>query len=524
MMALGLAIGAGFFLGTGSAIHQAGPAVILSYTVAAFIVVSVMLALAELASSLPTTGSFSSYAEAGIGRWAGFTIGWLYWVMLIMVSGLEVTGAATFFVGWFPAVPQWVVALVIVVVIGGINLLSAGQYGEIEAWLSMVKIVAIIAFLCVGVYLVARTAIVGPLPGHEGVWQNVSGHNGFMPNGLSGIAVALLAVITSFGGLEIVTIAAAEAEDPRAAMSSAIRSVVTRILVFYVGSVVLLIALLPWDGEAMKTNAFAAVLEMAGVPAVGTLMNVIIFMALISAFSANIYASSRMAYSLAARDMGPRWLLGAPSAEKAHARAVGDANARRQHVVDHRRELVDALHGDGVAVASAQAQAGGLEVGDGARTCIRPHDVGQHREDAVQVDRVGLHQTVGKQVQSQVGVLRRSGGFPQVNRRGHDDGAHAARVIDALQHGQRGRQLLVSPGIAQVWGGVPRVECRAVQSDRCEADAPCSAVVHAPTVRGMVGVIGAETQVRGASHRSGQNTPSSVAMERSSGNEMPTTE
>ena len=321
MMALGLAIGAGFFLGTGSAIHQAGPAVIVSYALAAIIVVSVMMALAELASSLPT-GSFSSYAEAGIGRWAGFTIGWLYWVMLIMVSGLEVTGAATFFVGWFPSVPQWVIALFIVVVIGGINLLAAGQYGEIEAWLSMVKIIAIIAFLCVGAYLVARTAIVGPLPGHEGVLHNVLGHNGFMPNGVSGVAVALLAVITSFGGLEIVTIAAAEAEDPQAAMSSAIRSVVTRIFVFYVGSVVLLVALLPWDSEAMNTNAFAAVLEMAGVPAVGTLMNVIIFMALISAFSANIYASSRMVYSLSARDMGPRWLLGASASNKAHAQAV----------------------------------------------------------------------------------------------------------------------------------------------------------------------------------------------------------
>ena len=332
MMALGLAIGAGFFLGTGSAIHQAGPAVLVSYLLAAIIVVSVMLALAELASSLPSTGSFSSYAEAGIGRWAGFTIGWLYWVMLIMVSGLEVTGAATFFVGWFPGVPQWVVALVIVVVIGGINLLAAGQYGEIEAWLSMVKIIAIVGFLCVGVFLVARTALVGPLPGHEGVLQNVLGHNGFAPNGLSGIAVALLAVITSFGGLEIVTIAAAEAEDPRAAMASAIRSVITRILVFYVGSVLLLTALLPWDSEAMKKNAFAALLEMAGVPAVGTIMEVIIFMALVSAFSANIYASSRMVYSLSARDMGPRWLLGAPAAEKAHAHTVVEAALKKVEV------------------------------------------------------------------------------------------------------------------------------------------------------------------------------------------------
>ena len=352
MMALGLAIGAGFFLGTGSAIHQAGPAVIVSYALAATIVVSVMLALAELASSLPSTGSFSSYAEAGIGRWAGFTIGWLYWVMLIMVSGLEVTGAATFFVGWFPTVPQWV----IVVVIGGINLLAAGQYGEIEAWLSMVKIVAIIAFLGVGVYLVARTAIVGPLPGHEGVLQNVLGHNGFMPNGLSGVAVALLAVITSFGGLEIVTIAAAEAEDPRAAMTSAIRSVVTRILVFYVGSVILLIALLPWDSEAMKTNAFAAILEMAGVPAVGTLMNVIIFMALISAFSANIYASSRMAYSLSARDMGPRWLLGASASNKARARSVVEAALE-----DDEALLTAELQGD-IAAGRTPKRAVGLVV------------------------------------------------------------------------------------------------------------------------------------------------------------------
>ena len=355
MMALGLAIGAGFFLGTGSAIHQAGPAVIVSYALAAIIVVSVMLALAELASSLPSTGSFSSYAEAGIGRWAGFTIGWLYWVMLIMVSGLEVTGAATFFVGWFPAVPQWLVALVIVVVIGGINLLAAGQYGEIEAWLSMVKIVAIVAFLGVGAYLVARTAIAGPLPGHEGVLQNMLGHNGFMPNGLSGIAVALLAVITSFGGLEIVTIAAAEAEDPRAAMTSAIRSVVTRILVFYVGSV-LLIALLPWDSEAMKSNAFAAVLEMAGVPAVGTLMNVIIFMALISAFSANIYASSRMAYSLSARDMGPRWLLGASASNKARAHSVIEAALE-----DDEALLAAELQGD-IAAGRTPKRAVGLVV------------------------------------------------------------------------------------------------------------------------------------------------------------------
>lgn len=327
MMALGLAIGAGFFLGTGQAIAEAGPAVLVSYALAALIVVSVMFALAELASALPSTGSFSTYAEAGIGRWAGFTIGWLYWIMLIMVTGIEISGAAEIFVRWFPSTPRWLVALAVVVVLGAVNLMAAGRYGEVEAWLSMVKVVAIVAFLVVGVVLVGRSLVLGPLPGHEPIWTNVFGHGGFAPKHMGGIAVGLLAVITSFGGIEIITIAAAEADDAQAAMSSAIRSVIMRILVFYVGSVVLMIALLPWDGQEMRTGAFAAILSMAGVPYVGTVMEVIIFMALISAYSANVYASSRMAYSLSARGMGWRWLLGAPQVSASAIIAADEARS-----------------------------------------------------------------------------------------------------------------------------------------------------------------------------------------------------
>ena len=327
MMALGLAIGAGFFLGTGQAIAEAGPAVLVSYALAALIVVSVMFALAELASALPSTGSFSTYAEAGIGRWAGFTIGWLYWIMLIMVTGIEISGAAEIFVRWFPSTPRWLVALAVVVVLGAVNLMAAGRYGEVEAWLSMVKVVAIVAFLVVGVVLVGRSLVLGPLPGHEPIWTNVFGHGGFAPKHMGGIAVGLLAVITSFGGIEIITIAAAEADDAQAAMSSAIRSVIMRILVFYVGSVVLMIALLPWDGQEMRTGAFAAILSMAGVPYVGTVMEVIIFMALISAYSANVYASSRMAYSLSARGMGWRWLLGAPEVSASAIIAADEARS-----------------------------------------------------------------------------------------------------------------------------------------------------------------------------------------------------
>ena len=364
MMALGLAIGAGFFLGTGQAIAEAGPAVLVSYALAALIVVSVMFALAELASALPSTGSFSTYAEAGIGRWAGFTIGWLYWIMLIMVTGIEISGAAEIFVRWFPSTPRWLVALAVVVVLGAVNLMAAGRYGEVEAWLSMVKVVAIVAFLVVGVVLVGRSLVLGPLPGHEPIWTNVFGHGGFAPKHMGGIAVGLLAVITSFGGIEIITIAAAEADDAQAAMSSAIRSVIMRILVFYVGSVVLMIALLPWDGQEMRTGAFAAILSMAGVPYVGTVMEVIIFMALISAYSANVYASSRMAYSLSARGMGWRWLLGAPEVS---ASAIIAADEARSAAAPG----VSSADGSGAARADAPAVPGGA-AHDGEEAAVAP--------------------------------------------------------------------------------------------------------------------------------------------------------
>ncbi len=304
MMALGSAIGAGFFLGTGVAVSEAGPGVFISYLLASFIAVSVMYALAEMASALPSTGSFSSYAEAGIGRWAGFTVGWLYWFMLIRVLGMEITGAASIFSSWFPSVPQWTVALVIVIIFGGINLMAAGNFGEVEAWLAGIKVAAIVVFMLISIALIA-----GIFPGREAGVTDVFSF-GILPTGFAGVATALLAILTSFGGIEIITIAAAEAENPQQAMGHAIRSVIFRILVFYVGSVFLLICLLPWNSAEMATNPFASVLEMAGLPAVGRIMEAIVFMALISAFSANVYASSRMSYSLSARGMGFTLLTG----------------------------------------------------------------------------------------------------------------------------------------------------------------------------------------------------------------------
>ncbi|WP_293786287.1 amino acid permease, partial [uncultured Aeromicrobium sp.] len=304
MMGLGSAIGTGLFLGSGVGIAAAGPAVLVSYAVAGVIVVLVMRMLAEMASARPASGSFSVYAEEALGRWAGFLLGWLYWFMLIMVLGAEITGAAQIVNGWLPDVPQWLVALVFVSVFAVINLWGVRQFGEFEFWFAFIKVAAIIAFLVVGVLLVF-----GLLPGTDPVGtRNFLGQGGFAPNGISGVAAGLLVVAFAFGGIEIVTIAAAEAENPKLAVARATRSIVWRILVFYLGSIAIMVLVMPWDSPDLLTGPFAAVLELAGLPIAAVLMEVVVVIALLSAFNAQVYGTSRMAYSLAHRGDGPRAL------------------------------------------------------------------------------------------------------------------------------------------------------------------------------------------------------------------------
>lgn len=304
MMGLGSAIGAGLFLGSGAGIATAGPAVLVSYALAGLLVVLVMRMLAEMASAIPSSGSFSVYAEKALGRWAGFTLGWLYWFTLIMVLGAEITGVAQIISGWLPGVPQWMVAAFFVALFAVVNLAGVRQFGEMEFWFAFIKVAAIIGFLVVGVLLVF-----GLLPGTEPVGTtNLLGHGGFAPQGLGGIAAGLLVVVFAFGGIEIVTIAAAEARDPQRAVARATRTIVWRILLFYIGSVAIMVLVLPWDAPALLSGPFVAVLELAGLPGAAELMQVVVVIALLSAFNANVYGTSRMAYSLAGRGDGPQVL------------------------------------------------------------------------------------------------------------------------------------------------------------------------------------------------------------------------
>ncbi|WP_242676909.1 amino acid permease [Rhodococcus sp. ABRD24] len=301
MMGLGSAIGAGLFLGTGVGIAKAGPAVLISYLIAGFVVVCVMRMLGEMGAALPASGSFSHYARIGIGEWAGFVMGWLYWFMLIMVLGAEITGASAIVNDWLPSVPQWVVALVFVTFFAVVNLAKVSNFGEFEFWFAALKVTAIIGFLAVGLLLVF-----GLLPDTDPVgFTHLLGEGGFMPNGFAGIAAGLLVVAFAFGGIEIITIAAAESEDPERSIATAVRSVMWRISVFYIGAIAIMVFVLPWNSPELQEGPFVAVLDKANLPYVAGLMELVVVIALLSAFNANVYGTSRMAFSLARRNDGP---------------------------------------------------------------------------------------------------------------------------------------------------------------------------------------------------------------------------
>lgn len=302
MMGLGGAIGAGLFVGSGQAIGLAGPAVLISYLVAGAIVILVMAMLAEMVAARPSSGAFSSYAQKAMGRSAGSAVGWLYWIQLVVVIAAEATGAAGIIAGWVPGIPAWLWVLIFVVALSAVNLFGVRNYGRFEFWFAAVKVAAIIAFLVVGV-----CAIIGLIPGvpASGI-GNLVDNGGFAPNGITGIAAALLIVVFAFGGTEVVAIAAAESDDPARNIRRIVREVLVRILVFYIGSIFVIVAVLPWNDPAVLDGPFSAVLATIRVPGVDLVMSLIVVIALLSAMNANIYGASRMVFSLGERGLAPQ--------------------------------------------------------------------------------------------------------------------------------------------------------------------------------------------------------------------------
>lgn len=302
MIALGGVIGAGLFVGSGAVIHAAGPGAILSYFIAGVIVILVMRMLGELATLNPSSGSFSEYARDAVGPWLGFTVGWLYWFFWVIVIAIEATAGAAIIQYWLPQLPLWLSSLALLGIFTIANSISVKSFGEVEYWFASIKIICIVLFLIIGIAF-----IIGFNPNGNSIgFSNLIAYGGFLPKGLSSIAAGIVVVLFSFFGCEIVTIAAAESKNPEQSISKAIRSVIWRVLIFYVGSITVIVALLPWNSGSVLKSPFVAVMdESLQIPYAPQIMNGIVLVSVLSCLNAGLYTTSRMLYSLSKQGDAP---------------------------------------------------------------------------------------------------------------------------------------------------------------------------------------------------------------------------
>lgn len=310
MIALGGVIGSGLFLSSGYTINQAGPlGAIIAYLVGAVVVYLVMACLGELAIAYPVSGAFHIYAARSIGPATGFTTAWLYWLCWVVALGSEFTAAGILMQRWFPAVPVWLWCLIFAATLFTINAISARVFGETEFWLSLVKVLAIVALIVLG-----GAAIFGFTPlstEHPAavLFSNFQTPAGLFPGGVGGVVVTSLAVFYAFSGSELIGVAAGETKDPAKNIPRALRSTVLRLLVLFVGSITVIAAILPYDQAGLTSSPFVDVFQYVGVPFAADIMNFVIITALLSAGNSGLFSCARMLFSLAEEGHAPKALL-----------------------------------------------------------------------------------------------------------------------------------------------------------------------------------------------------------------------
>ena len=303
MIAIGGIIGAGLFVGSSSAIHDIGPAAVLSYAIAGAVVLMVMRMLSEMAVALPGIQSFPEFARAGLGHWAGFLSGWLYWYFWVVVVAVEAIAGAKILALWID-LPVWLIGIVLMALLTGVNLMSTKSYGEFEFWFSSIKVAAILVFiLLAGAYAFGLTS-----PGGA-TFANLTAHGGFMPGGISSVLAGVTTVIFALVGAEIATIAAAESAEPAKTVARLTGSVAARLLVFYILSITLIVSVVPWTEIAVGTSPFATVLARTGIPGAATIMNLIVLIAVLSCLNSGLYVTSRVLFALAAEGDAPQALV-----------------------------------------------------------------------------------------------------------------------------------------------------------------------------------------------------------------------
>lgn len=325
LIALGGAIGTGLFLGIGKAAVLAGPSVLLGYSIAGIIAFFIMRQLGEMVVEEPVSGSFSFFANKYWGGFAGYASGWNYWVLYVLVSMAELTAIGVYVQFWWPEIPLWVSSLFFFIIVNALNLASVKVYGETEFWFSIIKVVAIIAMILFGGYL-----LISGTGGDTATVSNLYNDGGFFPKGWLGVAedgsyqgllAALVMIMFSFGGLELVGITAAEAENPERNIPRATNQVLIRILIFYVGALFILFSLMPWRNITADTSPFVEVFNSLNTfqftlsgktfyftTIIANILNLIVLTAALSVYNSSVYSNSRMLYGLAEQGNAPRFL------------------------------------------------------------------------------------------------------------------------------------------------------------------------------------------------------------------------
>ncbi len=304
---MGGAIGTGLFLGSAQVIQSAGPSIILGYAIGGLIAFLIMRQLGEMIVHEPVAGSFSHFAYRYWGKFPGFLAGWNYWILYILVAMTELTAVAKYINYWWPHIPAWSSVLFFFIVITLINLGNVKFYGESEFWLAIIKVAAVVSMIIFGLYLLL-TADANSTASFSNLWS----HGGFFPHGFEGLFFMLAFLMFAFGGIELIGMAAAEAQDPKKTIPKAINQVVFRILIFYVGSLTILLSLVPWNQlelGGLDKSPFVMIFSQLGIGWAAHLLNFIILTAALSVYNSGMYANSRMLFGLAQQGNAPKVFL-----------------------------------------------------------------------------------------------------------------------------------------------------------------------------------------------------------------------
>lgn len=316
MITLGGIIGAGLFVGSSTTISQVGPAAVVSFAIAGLAVMLVMRMISEMASSLDGVQAFPDFAREGIGHWAGFLSGWLYWYFWAVVVAVEAVAGAKILAEWYPQFAEWQIGVALMLALTAVNLLSTRAYGEFEFWFSLIKVGAIVLFVAIAGAWVA--GLTNPAGASVANWTQ---HGGFAPNGWGLVLAAVASTIFTMCGAEIATIAAAESKEGARVIARLSLSVSVRILVFYVISLALIVAVLPWNSVVAGYSPFAATLEAIHVPGGKFIMTCLVLVAVLSCLNSSLYITSRTLFGLAKHGDAPQWLV-AVNSRKVPARAI----------------------------------------------------------------------------------------------------------------------------------------------------------------------------------------------------------